>query len=59
MHYYWDVRVKIVVQMEAVWSILGTLAAVYGVIFGGFPVVYWTNVIIMAAFAVAFTVFHY
>jgi len=45
--------------MEAVWSILGTLAAVYGVIFSGFPVVYWTNVIIMAAFAVAFTAFYY
>ncbi len=49
-------RVKIVAQMEVVWSILGTLAAGYGVIFGGFPVVYWTNVVIMAAFGVAFTV---
>jgi len=53
----WE-RVKIVVKMEVVWSILGTLAAVYGVIFGGFPVVYWTNVVIMAAFAVAFTAFY-
>jgi hypothetical protein len=33
----------------------GTLAALYGVIFGGFPFVYWTNVVIMAAFAVAFS----
>ncbi len=49
-------RVKIVVQMEVVWSILGTLVAAYGVVFGGFPFVFWTNVVIMAAFAVAFTV---
>jgi hypothetical protein len=49
-------RVKIVVQMEVVWNILGTLAAAYGVILGGFPFVYWTNVAIMAAFAVAFSV---
>jgi len=49
-------RVKIVVQMQVVWNILGTLAALYGMIFGGFPFVYWTNVVIMAAFAVAFTV---
>ena len=50
----WE-KVKIVVQMEVVWSILGTLASAYGVIFGGFPFVYWTNVVIMAAFAVAFS----
>jgi hypothetical protein len=50
----WE-RVKVVVQMEVVWNILGTLAAAYGVIFGGFPFVYWTNVVIMAAFAVAFS----
>ena len=49
-------RVKIVVQMEVVWSILGTFVATYGVVFGGFPFVFWTNVVIMAAFAVAFTV---
>jgi hypothetical protein len=54
----WE-KVKIVAQMEVVWSILGTLAAVYGIIFGGFPVLYWIDVGIMAAFAVAFTVFYY
>ena len=46
-------------QMQVVWSIIGTFAAAYGVIFGGFPAVYWTDVFIMAAFAVAFTVFYY
>ena len=54
----WD-RIKIVLQMQVVWSIIGTFAAAYGVIFGGFPAVYWTDVFIMAAFAVAFTVFYY
>ena len=54
----WE-RVKIVVQMEIVFNALGTLAAAYGLIFGGFPAVFWMNVVITAAFAVAFTVFYY
>jgi hypothetical protein len=54
----WE-RVKIVVQMEIVFNVLGTLAGVYALIFGGWPARFWMNVVITAAFAVAFTVFYY
>ena len=54
----WD-RVKIVVQAEIVWTILATLTMLYGLIFVHLPVGLWMNVVIMGAFAVAFTTFYY
>ena len=53
----WD-RVKIVVQMEIVWTILGVLAMLYGLIFEGLPAGDWMNVVILGAFAVAFIFFY-
>ena len=53
----WE-RVKIVVQMEIVWTILGVLATLYGLVFEGLPVGDWMNVVILGAFAVAFIFFY-
>lgn len=51
-------RVKIVVQMEIVWTILGTLVMLWGLIFAGLPAFGWVNAIILGGFAVAFSVFY-
>jgi uncharacterized protein YjeT (DUF2065 family) len=51
-------RVKIVVQMEIVWTVLGVLATLWGLMFEGVPAAEWTNVLILGAFAVAFTYFY-
>ena len=53
----WE-RVKIVVQMEIVWAILGVLAIAWGLIFAGFPAIHWMNVAILLAFAIAFIIFY-
>ena len=58
---YWETaweKVIIVVRMEIVWTALGALAILWGLIFGGLPAIGWLNAIIMAAFAVAFGVFY-
>jgi len=54
----WD-KVKIVVQMEAIWSILGTLVALWGLLFAGFPTADWLNALVLGGFAVAFTYFYF
>jgi len=54
----WE-KVKIVVQMEIVWTILGTLVNLWGQIFAGLPAVGWVNVVILGGFAVAFSVFYF
>jgi hypothetical protein len=53
----WE-RVKIVVQMEIVWTILGVLATLWGLMFEGLPTTDWMNVLILGAFAVAFIFFY-
>jgi hypothetical protein len=53
----WE-KVKIVVQLEIVWTILGVLAMLYGLIFEGLPAADWMNVVILGAFAVAFIFFY-
>jgi len=53
----WE-RVKIVVQMEIVWTILGVLATLYGLVYEGLPTGDWMNVVILGAFAVAFIFFY-
>ena len=52
----WE-RVRIVVIMEIVWSSLGALVILWGIIFEGLAPLEWLNVIILGCFAVAFTVF--
>jgi uncharacterized protein YjeT (DUF2065 family) len=54
----WE-KVKIVVQMEIVWTILGTLVMLWGLIFAGLPAIGWVNAVILGAFAVAFGVFYF
>jgi len=53
----WE-KVKIVVQIEIVWTVLGVLATLYGLIFEGLPAADWMNVVILGAFAVAFIFFY-
>jgi len=53
----WE-QVKIVVQMEIVWTILGTLVLLYGIFFAGLPGFAWVTAIILAVFAVLFIVFY-
>jgi hypothetical protein len=45
--------------MEMVWTILATLAMLWGLIFAGLPAFAWVNAVILAAFAVAFGVFYF
>ena len=52
-------QVRIVVQMEIVWTILGTLVLVWALLFAGLAVAAWMNAIALAAFAVAFTYFYF
>jgi hypothetical protein len=54
----WE-QVRVVVLMEIVWTILGTLVMLWGLIFAGLPLVGWVNAVILAAFAVAFVVFYF
>lgn len=54
----WE-KVKIVVQMEIVWTVLGTLVTLWGLIFADFPTGDWLNVLVLGGFAVAFSVFYF
>jgi hypothetical protein len=53
----WE-KVKIVVQMELVWTILGALVILWGLVFAGLPAFGWLNAVILAGFAVAFGTFY-
>lgn len=53
----WE-KVKIVVQMEIVWTILATLAFLWGLLFAGLPTLLWINAVIMGGFAAAFSFFY-
>jgi hypothetical protein len=50
--------VIIVVRMELVWTGLGTLVMLYGALFAGLPAFVWVNIVILAAFAVLFSLFY-
>ena len=54
----WD-GVRIVVLMEIVWTVLGTLVILWGVIFAGLPSRGLINAIIFGGFAVAFGFFYF
>lgn len=54
----WE-SVRIVVIMELVWTILGTLVMLYALLLAGFPALGWVNAIILAAFAIAFGRFYF
>ena len=54
----WE-KVKIVVQMEVVWCVLGALVMLWGLFYAGLPVAFWTNTILLGVFAVAFGALYY
>ena len=54
----WD-KVKIVVQIEMAWTILNTLAQIWGMVTEELPAAGWLNVVLMAAFAVAFSYYYF
>ena len=53
----WE-KVKILVQMEIVWSVLFVITAVYGVVMGQLPVMEIMDIFIIGAFGVAFAIFY-
>jgi hypothetical protein len=53
----WE-QVQIVVQMEAAFTVLGTLAAIYEVLFAGGPTFLWVGIAIFVPFAVAWIYFY-
>lgn len=53
----WE-KVKIVVLMEIVWTVLGAIATVWGILFEGLPAIGWMNAVILAVFAFLFVLFY-
>jgi hypothetical protein len=53
----WE-RIRIVVQMQILWLVLGALAVLWGLVFGGFPAIVWGDVVVLVGLAVAFVVFY-
>lgn len=54
----WE-SVRIVVFMEMLWTLLGTLVMLYALLFTNFPALGWINAVIFAAFCVAFSWYYY
>lgn len=54
----WE-KVKIVVQMEIIWTILGTIVMVWGMFLADLPAFGWVNTLILAGFAAAFSVLYF
>ena len=52
-------HVRIVVAAEIVWTWLATVIELWAILFLGLPLVTGLNLIIMAAFAIAFTYFYF
>lgn len=50
--------VVILVRMELVWTALGAIVMLFGVLSDRLPTFAWVNIIIFAAFAVLFSVFY-
>jgi len=53
----WE-KVKIVVQMEIVWTVLAALVFLWGILFAALPVFGWVGFVLMVGFAAAFNVFY-
>ena len=53
----WE-QVMILVQMEIVWTILGTLAMLWALLIGGMPAIGWLNTATLAGFAIVFYYFY-
>ena len=53
----WE-QVKIIVQLEIIWTVLATLVMVYGLLFVDLPVFGWLYVATFGGFALAFSWFY-
>lgn len=53
----WE-RVKLVVEGELVWTALGALAMVFGIVTSAYPVAFWIPPVLLAGFAIAFGYFY-
>jgi hypothetical protein len=53
------VKVKILVEAEIIWTILGTIVLGYWLLFASGPVLGWLFFVLFTAFAVAFIFFYY
>ena len=42
--------------MEIIWSTLGALVILWGIVFEGLPPLEWLNVVILESFAIAFAI---
>lgn len=54
----WD-KVKIVVQIEIIWTVLFVIVSVYGILTGQFPPMDWMNVIIVGGFGIVFALYYF
>lgn len=54
----WE-SVEILVIAEIVWTALGTIITIWGIISNDFPAVAWLNAITMLGFAIAFSYFFF
>lgn len=52
-------RVQIIVQMEILWTIIGTFVLLWGLLFAGIPGFGWAMAAMMAGFAIAFSIFYF
>jgi hypothetical protein len=53
----WE-RVRIVVEMEIIWTVLAGLVFAYAIIALGYPLLVWVGTVMMALFAIAFGYFY-
>ena len=53
------VRVKIVVQMEIAWLIIGTIVQFWAAFSLFTPIIIWLNIVVCLFFAIAFSWFYY
>ena len=51
-------HVKILAQVEIIWTTLATFVMLWGVLFDGWPAFGWVNTVIFAGFALAFGIFY-
>jgi uncharacterized protein YjeT (DUF2065 family) len=51
-------HVKVLTQLEIIWTTLATFVMLWGMIFEGLPSFGWVNTVIFAAFALAFSVLY-
>jgi hypothetical protein len=53
----WD-NVKIIVQMEIIWTIFFVAVSIFGLVTAQLPPMDWVNVIIVGGFGIAFAVYY-